>query len=154
MNWAEENLKVSKFQNGDNIFEAKDNRQWVELGYAKLPAFMVTEFGEVHYNFYAVTDGRKLSPKGYRLPTYYELNSFINNKESFSELPRLGYRVKGLGILNGVGSQGLYWTKTSVETNKIVEPLAYYLYIDSHSTRLLKEASSSGFSVRCLIDNT
>jgi uncharacterized protein (TIGR02145 family) len=85
--WTTSNLNVSKFQNGDPIYEAKTKAQWNKASEDKKPAWCYYQnnaqngviYGKL-YNWYAVNDSRGLAPKGWHIPTsneWYELISFL-----------------------------------------------------------------------------
>ncbi len=86
--WAGKNLSVSKFQNGDEIFEAKTKEQWINAFENKKPAWCSyrnsskndSVYGKI-YNWYAISDVREISPSGYRIPTpvdWYVLQYNLN----------------------------------------------------------------------------
>jgi uncharacterized protein (TIGR02145 family) len=83
-NWMTTNLNVSKFQNGDPIFEAKTKAQWQKAHDEKKPAWcyfrnnpqngaLIGKF----YNWYALTDSRGLVPKGWHIPSMQEWNDLV-----------------------------------------------------------------------------
>ena len=64
-NWMTSNLNVSKFQNGDPIFEAKTKAQWQKAHEDKKPAWCYFENDDLNgekygklYNWFAVNDLR------------------------------------------------------------------------------------------------
>jgi len=73
--WMTENLRVSKFRNGDIIPEARGAKEWEAYGKAKKPAWCYYNndpshnavFGKL-YNWFAVSDPRGLAPEGWRVP--------------------------------------------------------------------------------------
>lgn len=71
--WMAENLKVTKYRNGDLISQVKDNVQWINSTsgawciYGDEPV-NAGSYGLL-YNWFAVSDKRDLSPKGWRVPT-------------------------------------------------------------------------------------
>jgi uncharacterized protein (TIGR02145 family) len=74
--WSSDNLKVTKFANGDEIKYVKKEKDWWECYKKKTPAYCFYEHNEenkkrigVLYNFYAVSDPRGLAPEGYRIAT-------------------------------------------------------------------------------------
>ena len=83
--WSNENLNVTTFRNGDEIFEANTAAEWKTRGEQHLPAycdiFIVTNdsklFGKC-YNWYAVNDSRGLAPYGWHIPSEQEFNTLIN----------------------------------------------------------------------------
>jgi len=73
--WANKNLNIANFKNGDSIFEAKTNEDWVKANLDGIPAFCFYNndpiYGEVYgrlYNWFAVNDGRGLAPNGWEIP--------------------------------------------------------------------------------------
>jgi uncharacterized protein (TIGR02145 family) len=79
--WMINNLKVTRYRNGDAIPTNVDNTQWQNTSsgaYAIYPhgdvdgisseADMVDAYGKL-YNWYAVTDSRGLCPEGWRVPS-------------------------------------------------------------------------------------
>ena len=74
--WAEKNLSVSKFQNGDDIPEAKTKQEWISAFENKRPAWCSyrnsskndSVFGKI-YNWYAISDSRGICPPGFLIPT-------------------------------------------------------------------------------------
>lgn len=89
--WMAENLNVSHFRNGDTIIEAKTNEEWKKAGEEGKPVWCYyeydpnigTRYGKL-YNWYAVTDPRGLSPKGWHLPTdtdWKKLTDFLGGEE-------------------------------------------------------------------------
>ena len=83
--WTTSNLNVSKFQNGDVIFEAKTKAQWVKANEEKKPAWCYYQnnpqngviYGKL-YNWYAVNDPRGLTPKGWHIPTNNEWEEMVS----------------------------------------------------------------------------
>ena len=70
------NLNVSRFRNGEIIFEAKTIEEWEKAGENKTPAWCYynnnptngAKYGKL-YNWYAVNDIRALAPKGWHIPS-------------------------------------------------------------------------------------
>jgi uncharacterized protein (TIGR02145 family) len=83
--WMTSNLNISKFQNGDPIYEAKTKAQWNKASEDKKPAWCYYQnnaqngviYGKL-YNWYAVNDPRGLAPKGWHIPTKSEWNGLIS----------------------------------------------------------------------------
>lgn len=77
--WMAENLKTTKYQNGDAIPNVTDNTSWTNLStgaYANYNnnANNVATYGRL-YNWYAVNDSRKLCPQNWHVPTDTELKT-------------------------------------------------------------------------------
>ena len=83
--WMGENLNVITFRNGDTIPYAKTNEEWISAAEKHLPAWCYFENDSSNkkkygllYNFYAVTDKRRLAPKGWHIPTLIEFYTLVN----------------------------------------------------------------------------
>ena len=70
--WMSENLKVTKFNNGDPIPYAKTEAEWQAAAKAKKPAYCYSQNpkykDEVLYNYYVLTDKRGILPNGFAFP--------------------------------------------------------------------------------------
>jgi hypothetical protein len=84
VSWSTENLSVSKFNNGDAIFQAKSDSEWEKACAEKKPACIevTNALGkkEKLYNFYVLMDKRGILPKGMRFPTgsdFLDVNNFF-----------------------------------------------------------------------------
>ena len=80
--WMVDNLKTTKFRNGDIIPNVTDKTAWKELKtgawcyYDNNPANGAI-YGKL-YNWYAVNDPRGLAPKGWHIATDAEWTTLIN----------------------------------------------------------------------------
>jgi uncharacterized protein (TIGR02145 family) len=115
--WMAENLKVSKYRNGDPILNIQDNNAWAntrsgawcnynndspnDLVYGKL------------YNGYAVTDARGLAPAGWHIPTKTEWDLLITCLSNDQVNPAnkmktvTGWSPTNIGATNSSGFSGL-----------------------------------------------
>ncbi len=73
--WMAENLRTTKYRNGDPIPNVTDTTQWVDLTTGAYCYYNNTKkldsiatFGGL-YNWFAVSDPRGLAPKGWHVPT-------------------------------------------------------------------------------------
>ncbi len=90
--WLAENLKTTKFNNGEVILQAKNVTEWVNAAKSKTPAWCYYNFdaknGEVYgkmYNGFAVNDLRGIAPQGWHIATAQEwgvLNSITGGGAS------------------------------------------------------------------------
>ena len=79
--WIKENLKTSKYRNGNSIGEVSDPDQWTALKWTGQAAWCYydnlaasnTTYGKL-YNWYAVADPRGLCPTGWHVPTDHDWN--------------------------------------------------------------------------------
>lgn len=74
--WMVENLKTTKYRNGENIPNVTDNTAWARLSTGAWcdydnSAANGTKYGKL-YNWYAVADDRKLAPTGWHIPSNAE----------------------------------------------------------------------------------
>ncbi len=80
--WMGENLKVTKYRNGNSIQEVTDNIAWRNLTSGAFCNFdNNTANGNIYgklYNYYAIADNRKLCPTGWHVPTKEEWNTLFN----------------------------------------------------------------------------
>jgi len=89
--WMAENLRTTRYHNGDAIPTNLDNTQWQNTtsgAYANYlhgsvyginsDAEMVAAYGKL-YNWYAVDDSRGLCPEGWHVPTDTEWTTLVNN---------------------------------------------------------------------------
>ncbi len=82
--WMAENLKVTRFQNGDPILRVDSNTQWPLI---TSPAYCVYDNDDFNkqemgllYNWYAVTDSRNIAPEGWHVPTdqdFLDLENYL-----------------------------------------------------------------------------
>ncbi len=76
--WMTEDLRTSFYNNGDPIYEAKSEEQWVEYGNKKLGCYRKLSNGSHVYNGYSVLDQRGIIPPGFVLPSYNHFNQLIS----------------------------------------------------------------------------
>lgn len=174
--WMAQNLRVKKFNNGDLIAHVPDFEQWKGLttaawsNYNNNPSFD-SLYGKI-YNYFAVSDVRKLCPSGWHVPTNAEWNSletFLgldsagakmkaktdwkntangNNKSGFSAYPA-GYRTFAFDAnYVGMGSVANWWI------NKIPSEMHMVFNLISDDVRSDRVGSdvTNGNSVRCVKD--
>jgi len=138
------------------------------------PSAYIKTYG-VLYNFYAVSDSRGLSPKGWHVPTakeWRELIEFLggedlaggkmkniqsnlwkkpnpgaSNESGFSALP-----AGGRGRLGSPGDVGYYATWWSSTADDSTYAWHWGLYPDKVNIRYNPGHKASGFSVRCVKD--
>lgn len=73
--WAQENLKVVYFRNGDPVPLVEMSNAWIKL---KTPAYCVAENGDYLYNGYAVFDPRGLAPRGFHVASEVEWQVLVD----------------------------------------------------------------------------
>jgi len=74
--WMGSNLRVTHFNNGDEIFYAKSAEEMASASYNKTPAYCDVDFDSTNdklygkvYNSFAILDYRGILPEGYNIPT-------------------------------------------------------------------------------------
>jgi uncharacterized protein (TIGR02145 family) len=176
--WMKQNLKVSKYRNGDPIPTGLTNAQW---GATTIGAFTIyinqtvndSIYGKL-YNWYAVADPRGLCPANWHVPSDAEFTTLENFLGGSSVA---GGKMKEVGLtrwaspntaatnssgftglpggdrgLNGsysFGSYGGWWSATQGSTT--VAYGRYLIYNDSGVYRF-NNNNPYGFSVRCVRD--
>ncbi len=76
--WMAEDLRTSFYNNGDPIYEAKSEEQWVEYGNKKIGCYRKLSNGNHVYNGYSLLDQRGIIPPGFVLPSYNHFNQLIS----------------------------------------------------------------------------
>jgi uncharacterized protein (TIGR02145 family) len=169
--WAAQNLNAAQFSNGEAIPEANTEKEWKEAGEKKQPAWCYydnkPENGEKYgklYNWYAVSDDRKLCPAGWHIPDLSEWDRLISiqseklssdnnapatkpNISVFNMLPS-GYRSHPYGTFSNIDYGAHWWVKDEVDKEK-----AWYIYFDDLKRDFKKYnyfTKDFGFSVRCI----
>lgn len=83
--WSAKNFHVFTCHNGDSIFHAVSDEEWIKAGEEDRPAWCYCQndttkdkvFGKL-YNFFAVLDVRNLAPKGWHIATHEEWKTIMN----------------------------------------------------------------------------
>jgi uncharacterized protein (TIGR02145 family) len=124
--WMAVNLDVSKFRNGDVIYEAKTNEEWENAESNETPAWCYYQndpkngkkYGKL-YNHFAVVDPRGLAPKGWHVPTDREWkNLFFYVEKDYFDVREKIKLLEEQGILNGTEYSGLNAKLKSIEDSK------------------------------------
>ena len=170
--WLKQNLKVTKFSNGDAIPLISDTTQWSNLTSA---AYSISEnnvtysitYGKL-YNFYVVSDTRNVCPSGWHVPTSLEWNTLEtylggaalaggkmkDNSLTYWLSPNTGASNSSQftalpggkrgsdGTYTSPGSNAYWWTSTS----------NYYRRIDNNSAEIFTSTHNvkNGLSIRCV----
>lgn len=101
--WMAENLKTTRYKNGDSILNVTDEKAWRSLktsaycNYNNDEKFADT-YGKL-YNWYAVDDSRKVAPEGWHVPSDEEWTILTSN---------LGSELVAGGKLKAAGNA--YWS--------------------------------------------
>lgn len=91
--WMTKNLDVSKFRNGDNIFECNTFQEWDSCLINGIPCYTFLNFDSENdktygklYNIHSILDPRGLIPDGYRIPSKNDYHDLINHIKSLIEI--------------------------------------------------------------------
>ena len=172
--WMVENLKTTKYRNGDLISNVTDGTAWNNLttgaycNYNNDVNNTVT-YGRL-YNWYAVNDSRNIAPAGWHIPTDAEwttLTSFVGASSGkklksktgwntggngtddygFSALPG-GYRLNN-GAFGNIGDYG-YW----LSSTENLTSYAWYRSMLYFTNNVERDYGGkwNGLSVRCIKD--
>jgi hypothetical protein len=142
-----DDLKVTKYNNGDPIPLAISGEQWIEFGEAKIGAYCVNKKGGYLYNWYAVNDKRGIAPEGWHIPSDKEWSSLVY------QLPRnpscRGYRSSDGGY-HDVSYDSYFWSSTVYSGTDAWDRFLNYNYSDVYRNYNTKR---NGFSLRCVKNN-
>jgi uncharacterized protein (TIGR02145 family) len=91
--WMAENLQVKKYNDGSLIHEAQQPGEWLD----SVSAFCLYENNDAApgllYNWYAVTDARKIAPQGWHIPSDAEWQTLeVTLGMSSGEAARVSWR--------------------------------------------------------------
>ena len=178
--WSSENLNVTKFKNGDEIFEAKTRSEWQKAGKEKTPAWCYYDFDESKgviygklYNWYAMSDSRGLAPDGWHIPVNSEWDALIEFlpppspdagmylktkkgwKGKADRNNKTGFSALPSGLCDDSG--GFHYLKTHAsfwsasDATPKNEVWSLNLYPNNNTLQKLYDKSMAcGYSVRCL----
>ena len=117
--WMAENLRTTKYRNGEEIPEITDNDTWHNLSTGAYCNYNNTKnidtiatFGRL-YNWAAVIDDRKIAPVGWHIPTYDEwiiLETFLVDSVAGGKLKEAGtlhWQSPNFGATNETGFTAL-----------------------------------------------
>lgn len=172
--WLVDNLKVTRFRNGDSIPNITDHSQWTDLSSAAYCNYNndinnVSSYGRL-YNWFVVHDSRNIAPEGWHVATdeeWKDLEKHLGMNPS--DIDYIGFRGRdeasilkegdfaalpagfcGLdGHFNNIGNLGYWWT-----ASEFCRLNAWYraLTIGSNMVNRNFDSKIYGFSVRCVRD--
>lgn len=101
--WMAENLKVTRYKNGDVIPNVTDDNEWSNLSTGAYCSYsnsdyFVKRYGLL-YNWFAVNDIRNLAPEGWHIPTddeWKELELYLGMDPELVDIP--GYLRTQIGV--------------------------------------------------------
>jgi uncharacterized protein (TIGR02145 family) len=169
--WMVENLKVTHYSNGDPIPLTAFNTQITTPAYTNyLNRPDTSKVYGCLYNWFAVSDSRKIAPKGWHVPTYDDwtkLITYLGGEEAAGDkLKEAGSKhwrspnagatnqtgftaLPGGSLTNPIGHIGLWWSSTAVD-----QDWAFFYKILSlnHGVYKCSDVKKDMFSVRCVKD--
>lgn len=177
--WMAENLRVTKYRNGDAIPEITINALWASSStgaycwYAN-DAANKTIYGAL-YNWYTVTDSRKIAPDGWHIPTESDWTTLISylggdnvsggklkgigttywknpntgadNKSGLTVLPT-GNRDGNGGEFRNLSNDAYIW----MDSNSTKVWFRYLTYNDAKCVAYSDDYKQNGFAIRCIKD--
>tara|TARA_R110002073_G_scaffold72537_1_gene177670 strand:- start:704196 stop:705386 length:1191 start_codon:yes stop_codon:yes gene_type:complete len=159
--WTVENLKVTKYQNGDLIPTITDNALW---NTTKSGAFCNYDNSAANtntygllYNWYAASDSRNVAPEGWRVATYEDYQQLVNYLggpwEAEAKMKINGFKPLPSGKRNRDGNfydkdvYPYYWTATEYHEGST---WARYLVLDGGVLDIVNLSKNYGFAIRCI----
>ncbi|MEY4571403.1 MAG: hypothetical protein RLZ10_607 [Bacteroidota bacterium] len=112
--WANQNLNVKTFANGDLILFAKDKVSWMKAGLNHTPAYYIDEIsGDVYYNYYVLNDKRRLLNENWEIPDQFDwafLAEFFGSKVYLDrDFPSmLTFEVKNNLLAKSIFAEGVF----------------------------------------------
>jgi uncharacterized protein (TIGR02145 family) len=171
--WMAENLRATKYRNGNDIANVINNFTWASLSTGAWCDYsnFDSRYGHL-YNWYAVSDSRNIAPIGWHIPTDAEWttlttylggesvaggklkcvgysdwgspNTGATNETGFNALPG-GLRGYD-GTFSNLGFYGNWWSASMNGINVWYRNMDYYKnYVYRNSIYM-----NTGFSVRCI----
>jgi uncharacterized protein (TIGR02145 family) len=178
--WMAENLKVTRYNNGDSIICVNSDDYWSAIPEGAYSSYKYEKnnskiYGKL-YNWDAVNDSRKIAPAGWHVATDAEWTTLITflggdgmaggkMKEagtSHWKDPNEGADNSSgfMGLPGGyhadygfmsVGSQGYFWTSTEMQENAMFA-VSYVLYNSGQGIKRSGDYKTKAMSVRCVKD--
>ena len=172
--WMAENLRVSRYRNGDLIPNVTDDIDWENL---KIGAWCNYdddtdydfEYGKL-YNWYAVDDNRGLAPEGWHVPTYNDWYILVKllggefvasgklkqtgtvnwrspNSYATNETGFSALPCGSRGAFNNDGVCGFWWSATEKNSKD-----AWYREMHCYNGYIHRSSIDkvNGFSIRCI----
>jgi uncharacterized protein (TIGR02145 family) len=179
--WMVENLKTSRYRNGDAIANITDNTTWAALNTGAWCYYSnITNINEKYgylYNWYAINDIRKIAPVGWHVPNdndWTTLTEYLGGENlaggKLKEAGTLDWQSPNSGAtneswfsalpcgtrssngtFNGLGSTGIWWSSSDGGSSG-----PWYRSMNSTDSNVLRnnDTKLNGFSVRCIRNET
>lgn len=180
--WMIENLRTTKYRNGENINNLKVAADWKNsitgswCNYNN-DSISGTNYGKL-YNWYAVSDSRNIAPVGWHVASDAEwttLTTYLGESAAGGKLKETGFQnwfspntgatnesgFTGLpgglrsysdGTFRNLGSNGYFWSSTQSDSLRAWDRELFYNQVNCF--RYYYDSKRYGFSVRCVKDET
>lgn len=101
--WMCENLRVTRYRNGDNIPIINDGDVWSRLEHGALTIInndtsLITTYGYL-YNWFVIEDERQIAPKGWHVATDVDWNQLCKYLDPEVDTTKMGYSGINIGGL-------------------------------------------------------
>jgi len=175
--WMAENLRTTKYLNGNPIYQLRDAKSWSTTQDGAYCTYnndsvYLKDYGRL-YNWHAVSDPRGLAPEGWHIPRPEEIATLIeylkgdtiaagkmkidninfwlgeNSSTNESGFSALpgGYRFGDDGSFHTLGSNGYWWTSTQSYEIFSWSARVFEAFADVNRD---KAYMNYGLSVRCI----
>jgi len=123
--WMKENLRVTRFRNGDMILKIDDNRHWIMQNSPALCSYsngLVEESWKSQlgllYNGFTIQDKREVCPEGWKVPTDADFYQLIKKAGG----PFAAIKLKSKNVDNLVWKQYFYSSLSTDELGFSIVP--------------------------------
>jgi uncharacterized protein (TIGR02145 family) len=177
--WMAENLRTTKYANGDIIPNITDNGEWADLTTGAWAHYHNNNLYEIPrgklYNGHTIIDSRKICPVGWHVPTDEDWSIIVDNLggeveaggkmkstgTQFWEIPNSDATnesgFSGLpggaryngGYFAGLNREGYWWSSSNYDVERNWARLLYYAL---GTVERYAESKQNGFFIRCLKD--
>lgn len=151
--WMAENLKTTRYNNGDTIIE--DNT----IGYVDYRTREKDKRGKISqghlYNWYAISEQRNICPKGWRIPSREDVVELAEYYGLVGDKNEYSYGSKGNVLVSLFSEYDRIWTSTFNGSSSsflfVARPAESRLSIyyknkdDFYSARCIKDLSEQGY---------
>lgn len=163
--WMDENLRVTKYRNGDLIPNVKESEAWGKLSSGAWCNYNNDSHLGKLYNWYAVNDNRNIAPVGWHVPSDEEwaiLTKFLGGDSVAAKYMKFSTNYMGVNyfcaLLTGLrdswgqfssGDYRSYWWSST-----LIDNCPRMRYIALMNNKIYREFGSkqAGMSVRCIKD--
>ena len=180
--WMVENLRTTKYRNGDPIPYISDNKNLENITTGAYSIYgndisHKSVYGAL-YNWFAVADPREIAPAGWHIPSDDEWTILIEN---LGGVEIAGGKLKESGTIhwqapntnasnssgfsglpggsfrrnesfNEMGYAGIYWSSTEYENTGYPQAKTFDLNFSTETASQLSQNQNIGLSVRCVKD--